>query len=443
MKKISRIGSGGFGVVDLVEDTTGQQFAQKTFSVNQASTMPDDLIANVKKRFIREANVQGEISHNNIVAVLQKNLSQDPPSFIMPLATSTLSDDISKSKNLDGNYRSAFMDILAGLEEIHSLGIYHRDLKPQNVLKFEKDGETTYAISDFGLMSITDTQLSVLTQTGMKMGSDFYTAPEIIKDLRKASARSDIYSAGCILHDFVGTDERIVCNPIIDDNSAYADILKVCTRKEPARRFQTISDLREAILSIDPSTISVAKQETATYIEIIDSDQPIDITNWRNIVTYLQDNAESSIDSDINALLSKLNIARIDELISKDQDLAITLGVIFAEWARNGTFDFDFCDGLANRLLAFYVLDDISCKSEVLLALLFMGTTHNRWYVERKFIQLAGANMDSNLARRVAMEISVSGQPACRAFTHLTRSISANLNDLHPSIYEKIRRVCN
>lgn len=86
------------------------------------------------------------------------------------------------------------MDILAGLETIHNLSIYHRDLKPSNILRF---GEN-YAISDFGLVSLDKSQISVLTQTGMRMGSDKYTAPEITNELKYASRASDIYSAGCI-----------------------------------------------------------------------------------------------------------------------------------------------------------------------------------------------------------------------------------------------------
>jgi len=171
MKVIRQIGRGGFGNVDLVVDEQGNECAKKTFSVNQPGDFPKDMIVNVKKRFVREANIQSEISHRNIVPVIDKFLKDDTPSFIMPLAISTLDDDIASSKNLDGKYKTAIMDILAGLEEIHSMDIYHRDLKPQNVLKLGTAKEYRYAISDFGLMSINDTQLSIITHTGMRMGS--------------------------------------------------------------------------------------------------------------------------------------------------------------------------------------------------------------------------------------------------------------------------------
>ena len=187
INEVRRIGSGGFGNVDLVQDVlSGKQFARKTFSINQAQPLPPDLAENVKKRFIREANVQYRLTHKNIVPVLFKDLNSNPPSFLMPVAASSLDKDIAQSRNLNGLFLRAIMDILSGLEELHTLQIYHRDLKPQNVLRFDSSEGPYYAISDFGLMSVKDTQISALTHTGMKMGSDYYTAPEIVSDLRKA-----------------------------------------------------------------------------------------------------------------------------------------------------------------------------------------------------------------------------------------------------------------
>ncbi|HFV5573183.1 TPA: hypothetical protein ACH91R_002414 [Escherichia coli] len=103
INEVRRIGSGGFGNVDLVQDVlSGKQFARKTFSINQAQPLPPDLAENVKKRFIREANVQYRLTHKNIVPVLFKDLNSNPPSFLMPVAASSLDKDIAQSRNLNG-----------------------------------------------------------------------------------------------------------------------------------------------------------------------------------------------------------------------------------------------------------------------------------------------------------------------------------------------------
>ena len=169
---IREIGKGGFGIVHEVLDTNGDRFAKKTYLINQSFTVTDEINAHLKRRFEREAKLQSGISHRNIVPILKKNLDEDPAYFLMPVAEASLEQDFHKDKTIGGKWMNAILDIISGLEEIHSVKIYHRDLKPGNVLRFqdtENPGEFFYAISDFGLIALKQTQVSMLTQFGMKM----------------------------------------------------------------------------------------------------------------------------------------------------------------------------------------------------------------------------------------------------------------------------------
>ena len=439
MRKIEHIGDGGFGCVDLVEDEDGNKYAQKTFCINQPGGFPEELVENAKKRFIREANIQSEIIHRNIVPVLKKSLDKNPPFFLMPVADASLDKDIAQNRNLHGEFLEAIMDIMSGLEELHSMHIYHRDLKPQNVLRFCNESGKYYSICDFGLMSIKDTQLSVLTRTGMRMGSDFYTAPEIVSDLKQASVQSDIYSVGCILHDFIGTRERLPCNEI-DEYGLYADILRCCTRKDPNRRFRSITDLRDMILSIHDDKIHAIENQVEEYINLITSDDPIEVEIWSNIVSYIEDN---SLTDDTTLLLNSINIDKINEIVRSNIALANRLAIAYSEWVKNRSFVFTQCDGIANRLEQFMILDDLNVKVEILLALLFMGTAHNRWYVERKFYQLVGTDMDESLAKRFALELRVIGEDSCSKIDHLEQSISVSRGRFHPDIFNTLNKICS
>lgn len=82
------------------------------------------LIDNVRKRFIREVSILSGINHANIMPILDSDLQTNPPSYIMPLADSSLADDISYLKANIKDALVALLDILAGLEELHSLIFY-------------------------------------------------------------------------------------------------------------------------------------------------------------------------------------------------------------------------------------------------------------------------------------------------------------------------------
>lgn len=438
MKFIENIGRGGFGTVDLVEDEAGQKFARKTFSINQPGYFPPDLAENVKRRFVREANVQAALSHSNIMPVLETDLDSDPPSFLMPVAVSTLDKDLQRDSTLGGQPLRAIMDILSGLEELHSMGITHRDLKPMNVLRVSENNSDRYVISDFGLMSIKDTQLSVLTQTGMKMGSDYYTAPEIVADLRMASPQSDIYSVGCIIHDIFGSGNRIPCNEIVE-SGYYADLMLCCTRQSPSRRFSSVSDLREAILSLGQTATVATEPQITDFINMLNSSQAIDGLTWERIIRKAEITYPAH---DAKALLSRISLGRINELVEQNAPLGARLGNLYATWVKESAFNFEECDGIANRLQAFLKSPDVSCQAEAVLALLLMGTTHNRWYVERKFLSLCGPDMPLPVAKRIAMEIRVMRGRACIAVSHLERSIGVSRNSLHPIVLESLNQVC-
>lgn len=437
---VKRIGQGGFGVVDEVVTKKGEHLARKTFQINQLQTLTPDFQENIKKRFIREARVQAALDHANIVAVIESNLESNPPSFLMPLAVSTLSNEINQDRTLNGQFLNAIMDILSGLEELHNHSIYHRDLKPQNVLKFKDPEGDRYAISDFGLISLNDTQISVLTHTGMRMGSDCYTAPEIVKDLRHASPRSDIYSVGCILHDFVGSTDRVPCGEIRDDLGPYSDILLVCTRKDPNKRFGSVSDLRDAILSVQYQQ-NMAPAPNNDFAQILISSNQIEPQQLGAIAREIEKKFGSN---ELAILFNLLTIPKIEQMYDTDEFFADTVSNAYSDWVKKTDFNFGSCDGIAQRLTTIFTkTNSVDIKVDVLLALLYMGTSHNRWYVEQKFYGLCGKLLPNPVAARLSLEIRIDKIRACRAISHLMTSISVSLDGLHSQVAETFRKVCN
>lgn len=436
LKKLKQLGVGGFGIVDLVVDVKGNQYARKTFSLHQP--LSKELAENVRKRFVREAKVQAGLSHKNIVPVLGGDLDGDQPFYLMPVAVATLAVDLDKDRTLSRKFMSAISDIAAALEELHSLEIYHRDLKPQNVLRLNDGATEYYAISDFGLISQKDLTLSKLTTTGMAKGSDYYTAPEITANLRRASAQSDIFSLGCILHDMVGQKDRVPCQEIKDDGD-YGQILLSSTRNDPKRRFKSVRSFLDALVSIDPSAAKIESKEASKFALFLDSENPFTATFCNELVEYVEDNVGTS---DSKALLMKLSLERIQEICDKFPDQAARLGSAFADWVSSEGFNFETCDGIANRLEGFIKSSSLNVKVEGLLAMLAMGTSHNRWYVERKFFSMCGPELDELSAKRLAVEFHAAGEDICRQIAHLEQSISVHRNSFHPLLIKALGQVC-
>lgn len=431
MRFIKYKGRGGFGIVDIYEDTEGNVIAKKTFDIDPRMK---DIEGQARKRFVKEAKYQQLIDHPNIVKIIDIATEEDPPYYTMPLADASLEEDIVKGVINDSNFLKCFYDIMAGLEEMHTYSIYHRDLKPGNILRFGDE----YAIGDFGLMSINQTGITSLTTPGMHKTSDSYTAPEITLDLRKASVQSDIYSLGCILHDFVGETSRIPCNEI-SESSEYADILLGATRMDPSRRFSSVASFREALNSVIQDNKSVKTLQAEKVLETLRKDvKEYSESDISLLADFLSSNV---IQEEKNVILSEITIKHINKIIEIPK-FADFIAKVYCQYVRDNLFDWSFCDTLASRVIVFIENGNIDIKSDGIFALLYMGTRHNRWYVERKVAEYLRGDIQERLLKRMIMEMRIDGRKFCKAIDHLCSSINISKSNFNHEIVIIINSIC-
>jgi serine/threonine protein kinase len=93
--------------------------------------------------------------------------------------------------------REMLTGLLAGIEEIHDLGIIHRDIKPANVALRERDWGQPVLL-DFGLAKVLD--MSSHTMLGQMVGTPRYMAPEQLRG-RPARTRSDLFAIGLVVYE--------------------------------------------------------------------------------------------------------------------------------------------------------------------------------------------------------------------------------------------------
>jgi serine/threonine protein kinase len=431
--EIEEKGRGGFArVVIIADDTTGEKFAKKIYAPQQniVDAVGDD---HLKKRFKREVRYQSSLNHPNIVVICKHFLDEEPPYFIMPLADCTLKDELDADHTLGGDPRKALFDILAGLETLHTEGFVHRDLKPANVLKFVSGPDERYALSDFGLISGVNSESSSLTGDNASGGTPNYAAPELNRGFKTATHFADIYSFGAILHDIFGNGAKRVPYTELTVAGDLREIVAKCTKRVPRRRYGSVSELREDLYNVlnNEHLIFHSSNEEAV-VNLLRSNTSLTEEQWDAVFIQMEENLVSNV-SNAN-IFSSIGEHHIKELHAVAPELLAALGEDYADYIQNNAFDFDYCDVLASRGQLFYDLGDIQLKAKIAIALLVLGTSHNRWYVERKFISMAGVTITDQLANRIKIELNVQDVNFNVKFNHLIWSIGVNSSVLHPTL---------
>jgi serine/threonine protein kinase len=288
-KKIEEIGRGSFGIVYEVSDkVTGERFALKEFA---NPGLPGISEADLKKRFEREVKYQKSIESENVVKIVDEDLTADPPYFVMELAICSLQNELEKDRTLGQKPQVALFDILSGLEALHDLGIVHRDLKPPNILKFKnEDGTFRYAISDFGLITPGTAATTTLTATNMKGGTERYAAPELAIDLKKATTQSDIYSFGAILHDIFSGAERTPYTELTVSQPYLAPIVQKCTKKLILRRYKTTKQLRSVLYdALHFSDVTFVSSEVEAISKMLSEKVSLSNDEWDQVFLCLDE----------------------------------------------------------------------------------------------------------------------------------------------------------
>jgi serine/threonine-protein kinase len=160
--------------------------------------------------------------------------------------------------------------ICRSLREAHNLGIVHRDLKPANIMLLNEADQDLVKVLDFGLVkSIApagELPSPEITQGGTFLGSPAYMAPEQARN--ESDVRSDVYSLGVVLYQmlvgrppFISKDhiELIFAHhkelppafssvrPDVSIPPEIEAVVRKCLEKDPARRYQTMDELLEAM----------------------------------------------------------------------------------------------------------------------------------------------------------------------------------------------------
>lgn len=190
---LAKVGEGAAGAVYKARHrATGQIVAIKI--VNQ--DVAEDAV--LLKRFEREFSTTQRLDHPNIVRTLACDLKGNPPYLVMEFIDGeNLGDIIERRGALPEAEASAIIaQIAAALQEAHAHGIYHRDVKPDNIL-VAVDGQAK--LTDLGIAKDLQTECD-LTNAGRGLGTPHFMAPEQFANAKNVDGRCDVYALGATLY---------------------------------------------------------------------------------------------------------------------------------------------------------------------------------------------------------------------------------------------------
>lgn len=270
------IGRGGFATVYRARDTVlDRAVALKVLAPHLI--WDPDFVA----RFKQEARVAAQLRHPNIVSIYEIDEVEGQLFIALELVTAgSLRDYMQVQGPLSV---AAALKLLApiadALDEAHSQGLVHRDVKPANILLDRtRTGKIRPLLTDFGLVKALS-QNSELTRTGAVLGTVEYMAPEQI-DIDRAdevSPATDIYALGIVVYHmltgqvpFSGSSAQVMYAHInkappspsairAELPAAVSSAILTALAKQPGERFATATDFVETLTAaIQPAPAAPA-----------------------------------------------------------------------------------------------------------------------------------------------------------------------------------------
>lgn len=255
-----QIGQGGMGVVFRAMDLRlKREVAIKV--------LPPEVTyrADLRKRFVREAQLAASLSHPHIVPIYDVGQRHGLAWFVMALIHGESVRDMVRRGGPQPVHVTArvMRETAWALSYAHARGVIHRDIKPDNIMIDRASGRAI--VMDFGLAKI-DSEDDQVTHHGAVIGTPAYMAPEQARGETTVDHRVDIYSLGMVGHymmtgrnPFDAPNARAVVAKVINESAPpverfrpdapvwIVDIIRKSGARKPDERYDKAEQLAEAL----------------------------------------------------------------------------------------------------------------------------------------------------------------------------------------------------
>jgi serine/threonine-protein kinase len=248
------------------------------------------------ERFLREARAVSKLRSRHVATVFDVGrLASGAPYIVMEhLEGSDLKSVLSERGVLSPGEAATFVsEACEALSEAHAAGIIHRDIKPANLFVVTRRGAPpSIKLLDFGIAKMASgpggQAAMEITKTQEILGTPLYMAPEQMRSMRNADARSDVWSLGVILYraltgrlPFEGETLTEVCVAVLSDTPPRPSTLRPdlprgleavilgCLEKDPSKRIAGAAELATALAPFVIPTVRAPLQSFAAEQSIV------------------------------------------------------------------------------------------------------------------------------------------------------------------------------
>ena len=272
---IEKLGEGGMGVVYKAEDTRLKRTVALKFLPQGLETQDDE-----RARFFQEAQAASALNHPNVCTIYDIAEGEAGQFIAMEFVDGvTLRQKVTAGGLEPGIATGYAVQIAEALEEAHSKGIVHRDIKSENIMVNTKN---QVKVMDFGLAKLKGSLR--LTKATTTVGTLGYMAPEQLQG-GEVDARSDIFSFGVLVYElltgrmpFRGEHEAAMMYSILNEDPVplttvrpdldpeLERIVQRALEKDPEDRYQRVDDIRRELLRLQKKTGRVTRPVSAEML---------------------------------------------------------------------------------------------------------------------------------------------------------------------------------
>lgn len=273
-KPIRELGRGASGVVFECMD----RVLQRKVAVKTLLMLTDEQLVS----FHKEAKATSKLSHRNIVQVLDFGLTEGSTPFMALdfIEGIALDNYIEKYGPLKASTAvEVFIQVCDALTYAHSNEIFHRDLKPENIIISESETGASARLIDFGLADFKKDSQPTEFQGRTLVGTPAYMSPDQLAG-KVYDARSEVYAFGCVMFEALSGQVPFQGDTPLETLAMHARqtppnlkeiagtdaqipdrllaVVARCMAKEPENRYQSIDELRQALVA---STLEITREE--------------------------------------------------------------------------------------------------------------------------------------------------------------------------------------